>query len=285
MATASITWSSATSVTADSNVNSDVLDTDNTMGFSATVLVSGTSSTGISGNLSIQVSNDNTNWVTLAGSVQTVLVGNGSSMAFAWSFETFYEYARLVWVVGSYAHGTLSDGIWAYTNSPVLPVQAHFVKSQSLPMVLNQALPIGTSTQPNPYGVDINCLNDLDPYFSLVGGIQCLAQDLYHLVTCPTGSLFWAPSLCFDSRGMLGQSVTQSELGIIQSNMTNAIQADQRVQNANVVLQFNYSTEALVATISVQPYNPQGSSQPFTFVASIAAAGNNLLSISPSLAA
>jgi hypothetical protein len=283
MATSSITWSTATSVTASSNVNSDTLTTNNAAGFSYTVLVTGTASNGISGNLSLLVSNDNVNWTVLLGSIQSVLVSNGETQVFGFSSDTFYQYAQLAWVVGSETDGTLSEGTWAVSVATALPIA--FVPPQSPALVLNQAVPIGTSQNPNPYGVDINCLNDLDPYFSLVGGIQCLAQDLYHLVTSPTGSLFWAPSLCFDSRSLLSQSITQSELSSIQANMTTAIIADERVQSASVILQYNGSTQALIASIFVQPLSPQASPQPFQFVASISAAGNSLLSISPGLAA
>jgi hypothetical protein len=164
---------------------------------------------------------------------------------------------------------------------PVLPV-AVVQAPQSGGTVFNLPLQVGTWQNPNPYGVDILCTTDIDPYFSLVGGIQVLAQDLFHRLTCAPGSVPGAPTFGFDSRSLIGQGLNQTELQLIQSTMTSQLRADERVQSASVTL--NYSNGALTITANVLPLNPQYSNQPFRFVASVSATGANLLSISPAVA-
>lgn len=160
---------------------------------------------------------------------------------------------------------------------PVLPVGG------PSPLLFNQLLAIGSSSNPNPYGVDISCVNDLDPYFSLVGGVQVLAQDLYHRITTPPGTVPGAPDFGFDCHSLLSQSITATELSAAQSELTTQLQADERVQQASVRLSFNTATETLTITATVQPLNPQYSTQPFSLVASVTTVGANLLSISPVL--
>jgi hypothetical protein len=179
--------------------------------------------------------------------------------------------------------GTLGAeiGFGLYPPVPVEPVLPVVPPQAPSAPVFNMAT--GTADNPNPYGVDISCWDDIDPYFSLIGGIQVLAQDLYHRVTCDPGSVPGAPNFGYNCRALLSASISQSELQSIQSNMTTQLQADERVMSAQVSLSFDYSTTALTVTAVVLPFNPQGSPQPFQFVASISVVGSTLLSVSPSL--
>ena len=147
--------------------------------------------------------------------------------------------------------------------------------------LFNLPLGIGSPGNPNPYGVDILCVNDLDPFFSLVGGIQVLAQDLFHRITSSPGSVPGAPSFGFNTRLLLNQSITKSDLSQIQSSMVAQLQADERVQTATALVE--YSNGTLTVSATVLPLNPQGSSQPFRFVASISTIGAQLVSVSPVL--
>jgi hypothetical protein len=199
------------------------------------------------------------------------------------------SYLLIESIVVPWDGSTPSGSSGSYTAELVFPLfvphapppVAVVTPPQAFGGALNLTLQIGTSQNPNPYGVDINCLNDLDPYFSLVGGIQVLAQDLYHRITTSPGTVPGAPDFGFNSIGLLSQGVTQASLAAIQSNMTSQLQADERVQTANVSL--SYQNGALTVIATVLPLNPLYAAQPFQFVASISTIGASLLSISPVL--
>jgi hypothetical protein len=276
-----VTWDSGNTYSANPPDNSGYSDNILIPGLTTvdvTVTINATAPTGL------DISNDM--WLSyysgggyhiVSGTIQSVgPVSPGDSLVVQWTSVDASMLPNMEVTVNTGGYTYYLDAGYIYSSTPVvLPIVAPILPT---PFVQNQVTPTGTASNPNPYGVDINCLTDLDPFFSLVGGIQCLAQDLYHLITCNTGSLFWAPDLCFNSVGLLGQSTDESELAIIQSNMTNTLLADERVQAATVILQFNYSTSALTSTIQVQPLSGLGV-QPFQFVASISQAGNSLLSI------
>lgn len=99
------------------------------------------------------------------------------------------------------------------------------------------------------YGVDVKCLNDLDPYLSLTAA---LPQDLYHLVTEAPGSLFWAPNSTFSILSLLSQGITPATVGQVQSSLQAIIQADERIANCQVVCTFD-GAETVEAKISVVP--------------------------------
>lgn len=139
---------------------------------------------------------------------------------------------------------------------------------------------IGSTANPNPYGVDIRCQDDMDPYFPLIGGIQVLAQDLYHSITSKPGSVPGRPNT-IDVRQMLNQGITQSDLQTIQAAMSSVLQDDERVKQAQVTLAFDQATEKLKVNAVIVPLNPQQSAQPFVFIASISAIGSSLLSVTP----
>lgn len=164
----------------------------------------------------------------------------------------------------------------------VVPLSLNVAKvARGTPILPHRPVPIGTPGNPNPYGVDIRCQDDLDPYFALVGGIQVLAQDCYHAITSAPGSVP-GRSNTLDVRALLSQGVTTSDLQTIQSSMQSVMADDERVQQAQVTLQFDQENEALTVAATVLPLNPQsgGAAQPFQFVCGISAAGSSLLSVS-----
>ena len=161
----------------------------------------------------------------------------------------------------------------------VLPVAlvSRGTLSQGLP---HRPVPIGTSANPNPYGVDISNADDIDPYFSLTGGIQVLAQDQYHAITSRPGSVPGRANTV-DVRAMLSQSVTTADLQTIQASLSSVLEDDERIQQAQVTLSFQQETQYLTVAAVNLPLNPQGgSAQPFRFVAGISTAGSSLLSVS-----
>jgi hypothetical protein len=121
MAGIPITWSGASTVTGAAPILSDAQSTQGSIGFSAVVEVTGTSGSGLAGNLYLEVSDDGINYALLGGSVQSVLVGNGVTEVFAFTYATFYNYVKLGWAPGSAANGTLT-GTWQVVSLTVPPV-------------------------------------------------------------------------------------------------------------------------------------------------------------------
>lgn len=186
---------------------------------------------------------------------------------------------------------TYSSGVTAWTDSAdrtSVNLELDWTVSAPLPVsrltatpatgLRNYPLAIGTPGNPNPFGVDIKCFDDLDPYFSLIGGIGVLVQDLYHRVTCAPGSVPGAPNFGFDVRLLLSQAMTNQELASIQSNMVAQLMDDERVQSASV--QATYSNGTLSVTANGVALNPQIGAQPFQFVAALSSIGAQLLSFS-----
>lgn len=257
-----ITWASSGTSSNPPQTSSDVISLagQGTVGASFTAHgTAGGAGNGISGTMHLEASSGS--GYTVLASVSVLALPTGSqARTIAAQAVGSYTLAKLVWAPSAYDNGYFDTGLWAFTQV-ILPVSAPVLP---LPVTLNQQVPVGSTSGPNPYGIDINCFSDLDPYFSLVGGIQCLAQDLVHLIQ----------PLALPA---LSQGVTDSELGIIQGNMVSELQSDERVQAANVILQL--VDGSLTTTVAVQPLNPQGTAQPFQFIASISQAGSSLLSL------
>lgn len=232
---------------------------------------------GIAGTLVIKGSIDGSTYSTISGTSQAVLEIPTHTHVFNWGPISTGSYidVKIGWTVGGsgYNEGYFDTGTWT-TTAPVLPVVPPPVPQ---PVLFNQTI-VQTGPVSNPWGVDIKCVNDLDPYFSLVGGIQCLAQDLYHRITTSPGTVPGAPNFGFNSIGLLSQAVTQAELNLIQSQMTTQLLSDERVQSASVLL--TYSNGSLTVTATIQPL----ANGPFQFIASISSIGASLLSVSPVLA-
>ena len=181
-----ITWSGSQTVSGSVSVISDWVST-NVLGFSAAVSVTGTGSGGIGGSLVILVSNNGgATYSILPGSLQSVLVNNGSTEVFNWSSSAAFSSVALGWYVGGATNGQLSNGDWA-----IVPAASSGGGSVIPPVVVLPS--VFASLQQllsNQFGVDILCLTDLDPNFTLTQ--NALIQDVYHLITEQPGSLFWA---------------------------------------------------------------------------------------------
>ena len=263
---------------------SDVFSLSGTSTFSAQLTSHGTTGglgNGISGNVQMYASTNGISY-SAVGSPASVIAGPSSTRVATMSSVSTgsYSFAKIHFAPGVYDTGFFDTGTWS-TTALVLPVSGGGFGGGGVPGFLNRSVAIGTAGNSNPFGVDILNQSDLDPYFSLVGGIQSLAQDMFHRLISPPGSVPGAPDFGFDCRSMLNQSMTNTTLALIQSEMTIQLQADERVQSASVALTFDFNTNALTITATVLPLNPQLSPQPFQFIASISSIGANLLSISP----
>lgn len=120
MSTFAVTWSGASSVSGAAAVDSDIVSTAGSIGFSAVIEATG-SSGGLSGNLCLLVGNAENDLTLLAGSVRSVLLASGQSQSYAWSEATFYAYAAIGWVPGSENSGTL-NGTWQVVSLVTPPV-------------------------------------------------------------------------------------------------------------------------------------------------------------------
>ena len=129
----------------------------------------------------------------------------------------------------------------------------------------------------SPLGTDIICFYDLDPYFSLVSGVNCLAQDLFHSITTQNGSLAYDLSYGIDIRQQLNGSVTSQTLSNLSAAINFQIQNDDRVQTSTCVLNWDNITSTLTGNINVIP----AVGVPFQFVVAASALSVSLLSVIP----
>ena len=145
MASAPITWLGANTVTAAAGALSDpVKVTGGT--FSAILTVLGSSPSGVTGNLSLMVSNDGISYLTAPGSVQSVDLLNGMSQVFGMS-SAGYEWAAVQWQPGSLASGTLNLGTWS-RPSGAPPVVGGFLPAVGTQITPSTALTFSV-TDPN----------------------------------------------------------------------------------------------------------------------------------------
>lgn len=272
-----LTWSSSTTSANPPAVESDAISLVGQADVQVSFHAHGTAGgggMGINGTAHIMASPDGVTYSNLAS--VSVLAGIGATQnRNIGPVATLGNlFARLEWDFVTYNNGFFDTGIWTLTPQAALPVSRNPLGgSQALP---NRALSIGTAANPNPYGVDIRCFDDLDPFFALVGGIEVLAQDLYHSITCSPGTVPGNPDT-IDVRLLLNQSITLVELGTIQGAIISQWQSDERVESAQVTLEYLDGNLTISGTIF--PLNPQGSSQPFQLVAGLTKIAANLLSV------
>ncbi len=275
-----ITWGSSGTSANPPQVNSDVLSLSGLSTVQAQLTAHGTAGgggMGLNGTVALQGSPDGSTWTTLASTTIHPGIGQSVTKTLGPVAVGSYNFARINFVFVTYDEGFFDAGTWTTT---ILILNVAKVSRGTTAALPNRPIAIGTPGNPNPYGVDIRCRDDLDPYFPLVGGVEVLAQDLYHSITCAPGSVPGKANT-IDARAMISQGVTQSDLQTVQAGFTSTLQDDERVQQALVTLSFDEQTEELEILVQVLPLNPQGSAQPFQFVASISAIGSTLLSVSP----
>lgn len=102
------------------------------------------------------------------------------------------------------------------------------------------------------YGADVSCLDDLDPYFSLVSGKPALAQALSRRLTTPRGSLVYDPEYGIDLRSYLNASPSMHDLSVAKSAIEAEVTADERVSAATAVVSFDRRTSILTVSIDVE---------------------------------
>lgn len=111
------------------------------------------------------------------------------------------------------------------------------------------------------YGTDVYCVQDLDPYFSLVSGAEGVAQALARRLQTPQGGLLTDPSYGYDLRALVNASLTAADLLAAQSAIEYQCLLDQRVDSVEVQI----TVVAEVAIVTVDPILVDGETFTLTF--------------------
>lgn len=82
------------------------------------------------------------------------------------------------------------------------------------------------------YGTDLQCWDDLDPSAAEISGVDVVAQDAYHELISPRGSIIDDPDAGEDVRSYLQQKVSPGFLAAVPGRLANAIMRDPRIDDA-----------------------------------------------------
>jgi phage baseplate assembly protein W len=83
------------------------------------------------------------------------------------------------------------------------------------------------------YGSDLLCWDDLDEDAREVEGVDVVAQDAYHELISPRGSILEDPDAGAGVRTLLQQKVSPGFVASIPGRLANAIQRDPRIDAAS----------------------------------------------------
>jgi hypothetical protein len=101
-------------------------------------------------------------------------------------------------------------------------------------------------------GTDISCVEDLDPAFTVVSGVQALSQALARRFITPRTGLFYDDEYGLDLRAYLNAGIGQGTG--FEYRLGAAVEAeclkDERVASVEAVVSFNTTTEKLTIAIS-----------------------------------
>lgn len=95
------------------------------------------------------------------------------------------------------------------------------------------------------YGTDLLCLNDLDAEARDITGPELVAQDLYHDLTEPPGSLLEAPDGTIDIRAWLQVRRGPNDIAEIQDKIQAIFVADERIAEAHVKASIDVPTQRI----------------------------------------
>lgn len=101
------------------------------------------------------------------------------------------------------------------------------------------------------YGVDISCVDDLDPMFSLVEGNTTLAQAILRRLSTPRGGLLDDASYGYDVRSLLCNESTPARLAAAKMAIQTEVEKDERILSCDADLDFNFGLETLAIRLSV----------------------------------
>lgn len=116
------------------------------------------------------------------------------------------------------------------------------------------------------FGVDVSSFPVPDTTFSTISGYKVLAQALARRLLTPRGFLTFHPNYGLDVRKYINESIDDTTLARIRSEVALELHQDERVQDANATVAFVQSTQTLLVTCKVVT-----ASGPFSFVLSLSA--------------
>lgn len=135
----------------------------------------------------------------------------------------------------------------------------------------------------DPLGVDIGSTFgggasiDLDPYFASVSGALCVAQSTARKLTSPRGSIWYAPGVGRDIRGMLNDKIDQRTLRVASAAIVSEVRTDDRIDPDTVDVRLTFDSVAKTLTVAVSAKTITGSS--FSLVLAVSALTVTLLEI------
>ena len=102
------------------------------------------------------------------------------------------------------------------------------------------------------YGVDISCGVDLDPFMRAVSGSTLMAQVCLRRIYTPLGGLLSAPNaLTLDIRELVGEAIRGDvDVLTIRARCQAALLDDERIYEATVLAEFDFSNETLTLKIT-----------------------------------
>lgn len=124
------------------------------------------------------------------------------------------------------------------------------------------------------YGVDVDCVEDLDPAFGLVSGNKAVAQALLRRFSTPRGGLFYDRTYGYDLRAFCNADLHAHELFAIAASVEAEAERDERVSSARADVTFDAPTGRLRVSLRVV-----GSEGPFALVLDVSAVTVELLTV------
>lgn len=102
------------------------------------------------------------------------------------------------------------------------------------------------------FGTDIGAVPDLDPMMSEFTGRAVLVEALYRRYITPRGSLFYDPNYGYALFELLGDSLSASDLVLIQAEIAQEALKDERVAAARARCVYKSETRKLRVAVTLQ---------------------------------
>lgn len=107
-------------------------------------------------------------------------------------------------------------------------------------------------------GIDIHCVDDIDPNFALVSGQKVLAQALARRLITPRGTLLEDPEYGFDLRAFLNDTHSAFR---VESGIESELLKDERVDDVSATTTYDELSGRL--TVEARVTSSEG---PFDFI-------------------
>jgi hypothetical protein len=147
---------------------------------------------------------------------------------------------------------SLGYEFWGLPAEVVAFAPAQLPPAVELPFLLKTPrTPGGPNRLRSELGIDVACLLDTDPAWSLASGELNLGYALARRLSTPRGGLFYDPNYGFDVRLLLHAALGDSELSTAAVAIGDECEKDERVQACNVGLSFNQASETLIIDVTV----------------------------------